>query len=311
MIKLICSLVMFLCMVCGTYVSATSTSAPAGKARIAAPEPQRMIWTGRSGGFMFEWSAADISARPAESRTGVLFSAKSLAQRDFEAFREASKDPQSGKMERCLYDRRFTVLSVVGSIISLRDNNSTTCEQAAHPGGETRYTAIDLSKAGNVGYKELEMEVDLANPGKIVKLTDIFDEADILGALLADPLVKEALGRSGSRPRTLGKLIEEFAGGASVTDKHCYSVSEDMLTRFAFHHTENGKVAVRLGLSGAGPCREFLTEIGILLPIPPSLRTALAQAEAGKEGFLMKDLKKISRDRATTFSFETIKKARR
>jgi len=278
---------------------------------LAVPAAQRMIWTGQSGGFVFQWSAADISARPVESLTGVLFSVKSLAQRDFEAFREASKDPDSGKIEHCLYDRTFTVLSVVGSIISLRDNNSTTCDQAAHPGGETRYTAIDLSKAGNVGYKELEMEVDLANPGKIVKLTDIFDEADILSALLADPLVREALNRSGSRPRTLSKLIEDFAGGASVTDKHCYSVSEDMLTRFAFHHIENDKVAVRLGLSGAGPCREFLTEIGILLPIPPSLKTALAQASTGKEGFLMKDLKKISRDKATTFSFETIKKARR
>lgn len=309
MLKLICSLVVCLCMVCATYVSATGDSAV--KAGIAAPASQRMIWTGRSGGFVFQWSAADISARPVESLTGVLFSVKSLAQKDFEAFREASKDSQSGKIEHCLYDRTFTVLSVVGPIISLRDNNSTTCDQAAHPGGETRYTAIDLSRAGNVGYKELEMEVDLANPGKIVKLTDIFDEADILRALLADPLVKEALNRSGSRPQTLGKLIEEFSGGASVTDKHCYSVSEDMLTRFAFHHIENGKVAVRLGLSGAGPCREFLTEIGILLPIPPSLKTALAQAEAGREGFLMKDLKKISRDKTTTFSFETTKKARR
>lgn len=307
MLKLICILVVCLCVVCSPSASATS----AGKARMAAPSPQGMIWTGQSGGFVFQWSAGDISARPLESLTGVMFSVKSLAQRDFEAFREASKDPESGKTEHCLYDRTFTLLSVVGPIISLRDNNSTTCDQAAHPGGETRYTAIDLSKAGNVGYKELEMEVDLSNPGKIVKLTDIFGEAEILSALLADPLVREALSRSGSRPQTLSKLIEEFAGGANVTDKHCYSVSEDMLTRFAFHHIENGKVAVRLGLSGAGPCREFLTEIGILLPIPPSLRTALAQAEAGKEGFLMKDLKKISRNRTTTFSFETTKKARR
>jgi hypothetical protein len=260
---------------------------------------------------MLQWSASDISARPAKSPTAVLFSAKSLAQRDFAAFREASKDPDSGKIEHCLYERTFVLLSVVGSIISLRDNNSTACDQAAHPGGETRYTAIDLMRAGGVGYRELEMEVDGANPSKIVKLTDIFEEADILNALLADPLVKEALGSSGSRPQTLSKLIEEFGAGASVTDKHCYSVSEDMLTRFAFHHLENGKVAVRLGLSGAGPCREFLTEIGILLPIPPTLKTALARADSGTEGFLMKDLKKISRDKVTTFSFETVKKARR
>jgi hypothetical protein len=293
------------------YVNAIS-HAPADKALMPAPvESQKMIWTGRSGGFVFQWSTTDINARPAESQTGVLFSAKALAQRDFEAFREASKDPDSGKMEKCSYERNFTVLSVVGSIISLSDHNFTVCEHAAHPGGETRYTALDMAKPGGVGYKELEMEVDLSNPGKAVKLTDIFDEADILKALLADPLVKEALGGSTSRPGTLGELIEAFAAGAHVSDKQCYSVSEDMLTRFAFHHLENGKVAVRLGLSGAGPCREFLTEIGILLPIPASLKTALAQAESGQEGFLMKDQKKISRGQATSFSYETIKKTRR
>jgi hypothetical protein len=309
MLKLICSLIVCLCLACSMYSAATSP-APSNEALLnASSEAQRMIWTGRSGGFVFQWSTTDISVRPVQSPTKVLFSVRELAQKDFAAFFEASKDPDTGEIAKCTDERTFVVLSVVGSIISLRDSSFTVCERAAHPGGESRHIAIDLAKPGSVGYKE--GEVDLANPGKVVKLTDIFDERDVLNALLADPLVKEALGSSASKPATLAELIEAFAAGANVTDKQCYSVSEDMLTRFAFHHLENGKVAVRLGLSGAGPCRYNLTELGILLPIPPSLKTSLAQAESGKEGFLMKDLKKISRDQMTSFSFDTTKRTRR
>jgi hypothetical protein len=311
MLKLIFSLIACLCMVCIIPLYAMS---PAPAALLAAPassNAQKMIWTGRSGGFVFEWSASDITARSPQSPARVLFSAKSLAQKEFAAFREASKDPDTGKMEKCSYERTFTVLAVVGSILSFSDGDFTVCERAAHPGGELRYTTIDLAKPGGVGYKELEMEVDLAQPGKAVKLTDLFDERDIFNALMADTVVKEALGTSGSRPRTLAELVEAFAAGASATDKLCYSVSEDIWTRFVFHHLENGKVAIRLGLPGAGPCRYNLTEIGILLPIPASLKTALAQAAAGKEGFLMKDQKKISRGQTTSFSFETTKLTRR
>jgi hypothetical protein len=288
--------------------SAPSLSEPAS---LASTAQQRTIWTGRSGGFLFQWSATDISARPAAGANRVLFSAKTLAQRGFAEFLAASKDPETGEVEKCSYDRTFTVLSVVGPVISLRDNNYSACERAAHPGGETRYTAIDLARDGSVFYKQDQMDVDLANPGKVAKLTDIFDETDILNALLADPLVREALAGSENKPRSLDEFVEAFAGASGVTGKHCYSVAEDMFTRFAFHHLENGKVAVRLGLSGAGPCREFLTEIGILLPIPASLKTALAQAESGKEGFLMKDQKRISRERTTTFTFKTNAGARR
>jgi hypothetical protein len=299
MLNFICALVVCLGMACSTYVTAI-TQAPAGKALMAAPASspsQSVIWTGRSGGFTIQWSAKDIIARRAGA---VIFSAKSLAQSGFKEFRDINTDSTTGQADKCVYQRNFTLLSVVGSIISFRDNYYSSCEGEAHPAGETRYTAIDLAKPGAVSYKD-EMEFDLSDPGKAVKLTDIFDETDIFNALRADSLVREAYADSPEGPRSLSELVESFGG--SVSEKHCYSVDRDLFTRFAFHHLENGKVAVRLGFSGAGPCREYLTEIGILLPIPPSLKTALAQADAGTEGFLMKDLKKISNGRTTKLSF--------
>jgi hypothetical protein len=42
-----------------------------------------------------------------------------------------------------------------------------------------------------------------------------------------------------------------------------------------------------------------------LLPIPGSLSEPLALAEAGKEGLLLKDMKKILRGRQTKFVFRS------
>lgn len=297
----VCLIVVAIAILCGVSISPTQSATGFVTRPITGAElngAQRMIWTGRSAGFTIQWSTTDINARRAGG--ALLFSAKSLAQTGFKEFRDINTDSTTGQADKCVYQRNFTLLSVVGSIISFRDNNYSSCEGEAHPAGETRYTAIDLVKPGAVSYKD-EMEFDLNDPGKAVKLTDIFDETDIFNALRADSLVKEAFADSPSQPRSLNELVESFGG--QVSDKHCYSVDRDMFTRFAFHHLENGKVAVRLGFSGAGPCREYLTEIGILLPIPPSLKTALAQAESGKEGFLMKDLKKISNGHTTKLSF--------
>jgi len=297
----VCLTAVTIAILCGALISPTKSAVVFVTRPIAGAElngAQRLIWTGRSGGFTIQWSATDINARQAGG--ALVFSAKSLAQSGFKEFRDINTDSTTGQADKCVYQRNFTLLSVVGSIISFRDNYYSSCEGEAHPAGETRYTAIDLAKPGAVSYKD-EMEFDLSDPGKAVKLTDIFDETDIFNALRNDSLVKEAFADSPSQPRSLNELVESFGG--NVSDKHCYSVDRDMLTRFAFHHLEKGKVAVRLGFSGAGPCREYLTEIGILLPIPPSHKTALAQAESGKEGLLMKDLKKISNGQTTKLSF--------
>jgi hypothetical protein len=220
----------------------------------------------------------------------------------------------TGKPDDCTYERTLTVLSVVGSLVSLRDNYYVTCTMEAHPGGETRYTALDLAKPGEAAYKQDEMNFDIANPGKAVRLTDLFSEADIFNAMLADPFVKKQVENfrrdhpeKPPPPKTLDELTHSL--WPDLDKGECYSVADDMFTRFAFHHIENGKVAVRLGLSGAGPCREKLTELGILLPIPQSLKSALALADSGKEGFLMKDLKKVSRGQTTKLVFKTGKGA--
>jgi hypothetical protein len=73
---------------------------------------------------------------------------------------------------------------------------------------------------------------------------------------------------------------------------------EAFLYAFAFHHLEEGKVAVRLGFEAETPaCFEQLTQVGILLPIPEKVRVPLEQAASGKAGFLMADRNRVGSPR--------------
>lgn len=269
-----------------------------------AQNNDRPIWSGTSGGFAIRWTASDINARVANNPSDVRYSAKAQAQAEFDRIK---KDNESDPMT-CTIDQDYTLMSVVGSIISIQDHYYLGCEQTAHPGGESRFIAIDLSKPTK-GVARRAEDSDYTMPDNVVSLAEIFREEDILRALLADALIKKALASSekSGTPKTLAQLLEAFDTGVSVAEdeRNCFSISKDLLTRFAFHHVEGDKVAVRLGLSGTGVCRELLTQIGILLPIPESLKPVLTNASAGKRGFLMKDQKRISAGRQTRLIFKT------
>jgi hypothetical protein len=276
------------------------------------------IWNGQSNGFHITWTTSDISASSAKDGS-LVFSAAHFAREDFQAS-EAETRKDTARINRelkregkpplkanpCTVEREITLLSVVGSILTFRDHFFAFCEREAHPAGNIRYTAIDLAKPGRTLYS-IDHFVDTTKPGKVVQLTDLFPDREILRALTADVLITKALkDRGGYPPRKLSALLppilEPIYGD---TDKGCHEISGDLLTRFAFHHVEGNRVAVRLGLSGCGTCRECLTEIGILLPIPDSLSGPMALAEAGKEGFLLKDMKNILQGRHTKFVFQS------
>jgi hypothetical protein len=298
---LICLTLACLLITCSLFTSAPANNSTSGN-YAESNQAEQTIWMGRSGGYALRWSTAEISARSAKTSTDVRFSSKAITQKEFDEFKAVMTDPQAPSETHCTYERTFTLLSVVGSLVSVRDNYYASCALEAHPAGETRLLAFDLARPGAVAYKE-EMNTDLANPGKVVKLTDFFPEADIVQALLADPFVRKNMlnPETKSPPKDLKEFLDSLA--INTSEKVCLSIADDWLTRFAFHHVENGKVAVRLGFSGLGPCRENLTELGLLLPIPPTLKTSLALAADAKEGFLMTDLKRIAGGKVTKMVF--------
>lgn len=270
----------------------------------------RAIWSGSSGGYMIRWTTSDINGRSASNASDVRYSANAQAQLEIARIK---KDNEEEPLV-CTYDQDYTLMSVVGSILSIQDHYYMGCEKEAHPSGESRFVTVDLSKPAKGPTRRSE-NLDYAMPENAASLTEYFREEDILRALLADSLIKKALAESENpdTPRTIAQLLDAFDTGVwvAVDDRTCFSVSRDLLTRFAFHHIEGDKVAVRIGLSGTSVCREFLTQIGILLPIPERLKAALLNADAGKEGFLMKDQKRISGGQKARIVYETKGRARR
>ena len=260
------------------------------------------IWAGESGGFAIRWTTADIQAQPLKGPDRLVFSAAQLARRDFQTF--ISPPNLDGSEGHITYERKFTLLSVVGSIISFRDELYYYVQPSAHPGGETRYTAIDLAKPGEAVYvsppEADPFELDLAKLGKVAMLTDYFPEKEVVRALQKNALMQEALaGESLRSPAELRTLLE----GPLIAGIP-YSIPPDLFTRFVFHHLEGTKVAVRLGLpSASGAARYAHAGQNLLLPIPPALKKPLTLASSGKEGFLMADQKKLAGKGFTLISF--------
>lgn len=234
------------------------------------------IWTGQSGGYTWRWTTADLTATPSSDAGHTAFSAKKVERK---AARAETNEVQTS------FECSLTLLSVAGTLASYQ--RDYYWEGGAHPSGVITFVTVDVSK-----------------PYRPLKLTEFFPDSAILKALLTDPIVQKVMTREKiAAPKTSAALVQQlkyqFFGGE---DEAMYSFSEDLLSRFAFHHLDlkSGQVAVRLHVSwGAEAFRFQTTQIGILLPIPEKLRAALIQAEKREQGFLMKDAKRLARDRTS------------
>ena len=273
--------------------SATSATPCAGNAASSD-----MIWQGLSGGFCVEWTTKDVAAAASPTAGASAYSLAQELRQSFDEENTLHVEKNATAPNPCLQEHRVAILSIVGSIISVRETSTLSCKLQAHPGGETRLYSIDLAKSATPKTSTAKVEA--------LKLTDYFSAAAVFRSLRQDALVQKALETTGAAPKTLDDLIAALASSPAVLDdQHCYIFPEDLLSRFAFHHLQKDKVGVRLGLPGAGPCRENLTSIGILLPAPRSLQKALSAAASRSQGFLMKDTDAVAQGRQTTISFQS------
>lgn len=298
----------------------TSTQPNQASQRDAQPSSiEKTIWKGESGGMPIEWTTVDLYAQSAAGTESVFAPLVKKGFEDFAAVQVEGDQPETaqtikqGQVEGCEYGRDFEVLSVVGTLVSFEDQYHDHCG-GSHPSADTRFTTVDLAKPGQVLYARGKdtpmMNVDPANLGKVVKLTDYFAEQNILRALLADPVIKKALANldASVSPQTLTELIELCAKDDYELGDSGFELRPDFLTRFAFHHVEGDKVAVRIGLPPHyGANRTQHQQLGLLLPIPPALQQPFALAATRQEGFLMKDAPKIAGNQATKFNFRMSK----
>jgi hypothetical protein len=175
-------------------------------------------------------------------------------------------------------------LSIVGGIACYE--RDYYWEGGAHPSGSIDYVVLDAAKRD-----------------RRMSLPDLFDDTDILNALMADKIIRETLKRNNvtDTPKTSDELVKLLSGKTFGGDNDMrYGFEPDLLSRFAFHHIEGNRVAVRINVSWASEIYRFTsTQIGILLPIPARLRNSLEAASTGKSGFLMRSSKKLSRGTQT------------
>ncbi len=230
------------------------------------------IWTGQSGGYRWRWTTQDLTATDSRTSRHVF----SAAERKTRENKEIIDDPD------CRWASfKIQPLAVVGGIAVYQSED-----------------LVDLGGAHPTGGSDIVV-VDPARPGHTILLTDLFPDADILRALLADRVVQKGLKVGTPSPHTLPELMQALSG-QDIDGDPDFPFEPQMLARFAFHHLENGKVAVRLfvfGHSEAG--RNLSTQLGLLLPIPAKLATSLARAANGRAGFLMANSKKLAHGRTT------------
>ena len=249
---------------------------------------QQVIWRGRSAGYDVTWSDRDIAARRASDGALVL-SARSITDAEW---REMQSDHDDEVPVR-EYERKYRLLSVVGSILSLEEATYCDCG-GAHPISWTRFVSYDVARG------------TVARPHPVAA-TEVVPEGALLRALTADRLIRQAMDAAQVRSfPTLRALAEALKTQAiEPAGQDCtFAVGEEFPTEFAFHHVENGRVAVRFSLGHyVEVCRGMMIQVGVLVPPLPRWNEAFRTADASRAGYLMKNLAAIAGRRRTVFNY--------
>lgn len=259
-------------------------------------------WKGTSGGFQVEWTKGDL--RAVDTAGGqTVFSAKDVARANFESIKK--KLPPGS-----VYEEDYELLSLVGSILSLeyhaRISNGAKSSQkqsskAARTHGVTRYVAIDLQNpVGSVA--RLSETYDESTTPSTVKLSDLFSEKDLLAAFTNDTVIQSTIDTE--KTSTVSDLVKALDGKSLPPPDMCGKFDTSLLNEFGVHHLRGSKAAIRLGISGAEPKSEILSELGLVVAIPEQSLSKFTLAAEGKEGILMSALKKKVVKGRTHFEFK-------
>jgi hypothetical protein len=249
---------------------------------------QQVIWRGRSGGYDVAWTDRDITARRASDGV-VVFSARRVADAELAGM----QDDHDDEVPLREFERKYRLLSVVGSIISLEEASYCDCG-GAHPISWTRFVSYDVARG------------TAARPHPMAA-TDLVPEADLLRALQADRLIRQAMTGAGVRNLTsLWRMVEALKRHEiqPPNDQCTYGVGEQFASEFALHHLENGRVAMRFSLGHwVEVCRGKMIQVGVLVPPRSRLVPDLTAAGTRRAGYLMKDVRAIAGQRQTVFNY--------
>lgn len=212
--------------------------------------PAGIVWGGASGEHKISWTTADIRALGAD---GKVISVKDGLRKDMHA-------DELGPGATAKASAR--VKSLVNGVLSVQWTHDSFVPGDAHPDTGKAFRTFNLAKGGAP-----------------MRLTEAFPEEAIYKALMADGVIKQALGKA--QPRDLAGLERAIAYKTVKLEGHEYVLDPELLSRFAIHHVEGSDAYVRLGLEAAnGADRDAFTQIGLKLAIPEDQRAGYQAAEA-------------------------------
>ncbi len=234
----------------------------------AKPAPAKALtWKVTGSDVTFEMSAKDLRGLRGGKEVFGLQSRQAEFLSNFEGDADADRSDWEGF-------ESIDVLSVVGPWVSY-EQSSGGYTGGAHPYAHTAYVTEDVAK-GKGSFS----------------LLDVFPEKDVLQALKADGFVRKHIRDEAEfkKAQTVEAMLQSLDAGEDCVG---FQYGLDAVKRaVAFHHVEGNKVAVRIAFGYDNEsCRGSKFVVGVLLPIPASLKPALERAAKRQEGFLMKDRK--------------------
>jgi hypothetical protein len=248
----------------GSAASAPRPKAPAGNAVPGAPAA--------SNALALRVTSSDLRVERPGAKAPI-FSYVRWARAGFERDLEALARGEDAGAPLVVREVDVTPLSWVPPLLAFRERLFTTLPgREAHPAGETRFVTLRVDEHELLG-------------ARAVSLADYVDEKVLLRELRREQRVERAL-RDGVPAVNLADLLGVLADAEPNVGSECYSFPLDLLTRFCFDDVVGSQVAVRLALAGTAVCREQLTEIRMLVPVPEALVSALAAASSGHAGFI-------------------------
>lgn len=252
------------------------------------PNETERKWSDSIDGDSLDWDGSDLFVQEeGEGRLGIF---SRIAW-------NYCRTVQRGPDRNCYCGHSIRLASVVGTIVSFEHESDFSCS-GSHL--RWRYASLDLKKSGDFIYPRL-VEFETKEPfmirsSRMVSLTELFSEADILDAFLANERINREITKAIAEkkierpPNTLREFDQYFARFDPNIFDGFLRLEKDYLTRFVFHHLEGKTVSVWISLTPTSHVSQAVHEhLEILLPISDKLQQTLLLADARKQGFLMKD----------------------
>jgi hypothetical protein len=234
-----------------------------------AEDPSR--WTGTSGGLH------------------VTISDKTVVVSDSNGTREiplnVSSESKSEGSDVESYSDRYTPLSLVGPYLSLAREYSASLSGAAHVQSVREFVTLDLRNPNGSASSSRA-----SGPQAPIALTRWFTEEQLVSVLKKDSFVAKQL----KLPRPGLDSLKALASAFDILNNCRFSLGDGSMTNFAFYELKaHGQVAVRVRLVNSCISDDENNQLGLLLPVPHELETDLKAAAPGRQGFLMKDSRKL------------------